>query len=57
MYYTDQLPSRTEEYKKIGLKYGFLRSHRENDWYPHYIQNRDNLIRFGGLFPPLHVHA
>ncbi len=30
---------------------------RENDWYPHYIHNLDNLIRFGGLFPPIHVHA
>ncbi len=30
---------------------------RENDWYPHYIHNLDNLIRFGGLFPPVHVHA
>ena len=41
-----------EEYKKIGVKYAFLRSVRENDWYPHYIHNLDNLIRFGGLFPP-----
>ena len=24
---------------------------------PHYIHNLDNLIRFGGLFPPVHVHA
>ena len=23
-----------EEYKKIGVKYAFLRSRRENDWYP-----------------------
>jgi ABC-type nitrate/sulfonate/bicarbonate transport system substrate-binding protein len=46
-----------EEYKKLGVKYGFLRSMRENDWYPHYIHNLDNLIRFGGLFPPVHVHA
>jgi ABC-type nitrate/sulfonate/bicarbonate transport system substrate-binding protein len=46
-----------EEYKKIGVKYAFLRSTRENDWYPHYIHNLDNLIRFGGLFPPVHVHA
>jgi ABC-type nitrate/sulfonate/bicarbonate transport system substrate-binding protein len=35
----------------------FLRSTRENDWYPHYIHNLDNLIRFGGLFPPVKVHA
>jgi ABC-type nitrate/sulfonate/bicarbonate transport system substrate-binding protein len=46
-----------EDYKKIGVKYGFLRSRRENNWYPHYIHNLDNLIRFGGLFPPIHVHA
>jgi ABC-type nitrate/sulfonate/bicarbonate transport system substrate-binding protein len=46
-----------EEYKKIGVKYGFLRSVRGNDWYPHYIHNLDNLIRFGGLFPPVHVQA
>ena len=46
-----------EEFKKIGVKYAFLRSRRENNWYPHYIHNLDNLIRFGGLFPPIHVHA
>jgi ABC-type nitrate/sulfonate/bicarbonate transport system substrate-binding protein len=46
-----------EEFKKIGVHYAFLRSRRENDWYPHYIHNLDNLIRFGGLFPPVHVHA
>ena len=46
-----------EEYKKIGVKYGFMRSVPENDWYPHYIHNLDNLIRFGGLFPPIHVNA
>lgn len=46
-----------EEYKKIGVKYAFLRSRAENNWYPHYIHNLDNLIRFGGLFPPIHVNA
>jgi len=46
-----------EEFKKIGVSYAFLRSRRENDWYPHYIHNLDNLFRFGGLFPPIHVHA
>jgi ABC-type nitrate/sulfonate/bicarbonate transport system substrate-binding protein len=46
-----------EEFKKIGVKYAFLRSRRENNWYPHYVHNMDNLIRFGGLFPPIHVHA
>jgi ABC-type nitrate/sulfonate/bicarbonate transport system substrate-binding protein len=46
-----------EEFKKIGVRYAFLRSRLENDWYPHYIHNLDNLIRFGGLFPPIHVHA
>ncbi|MEI6391919.1 MAG: hypothetical protein WCT12_12535 [Verrucomicrobiota bacterium] len=33
-----------EEFKKLGVKYAFLRSTRENDWYPHYIHNLDNLI-------------
>ena len=46
-----------EQYKKIGIQYLYLRSRAENDWYPHYIHNLDNLIRFGGLFPPIHVHA
>jgi ABC-type nitrate/sulfonate/bicarbonate transport system substrate-binding protein len=46
-----------EQFKKIGVQYAFLRSRRENNWYPHYIHNLDNLIRFGGLFPPVHVHA
>jgi ABC-type nitrate/sulfonate/bicarbonate transport system substrate-binding protein len=46
-----------EEYKKIGVDYLYLRARKENDWYPHYIHNLDNMIRFGGLFPPVHVHA
>jgi hypothetical protein len=46
-----------EEFEKIGVKYAYFRSVRENDWYPHYIHNLDNLIRVGGLFPPVHVHA
>ena len=46
-----------EEFKKIGVEYAFLRSRPENNWYPHYIHNMDNLIRFGGLYPPINVHA
>ena len=46
-----------EEYKKIGVEYAYFRHSLENDWYPHYVHNLDNLIRFGGLYPPLHVHA
>jgi len=46
-----------EEFKKLGVKFAFMRSVRETDWYPHYIHNQDNLIRFGGLFPPIDVHA
>ena len=46
-----------KEYKKIGVNFRYLRSTPENDWYPHYIHNLDNLIRFGGLFPPVEVHA
>ncbi len=46
-----------EEYKKLGVNYLYLRARAENDWYPHYVHNLDNLIRFGGLFPPIHVQA
>jgi ABC-type nitrate/sulfonate/bicarbonate transport system substrate-binding protein len=46
-----------EEYKKLGVNYFYLRAKAENDWYPHYVHNLDNLIRFGGLFPPIHVMA
>lgn len=45
------------EFKKIGVNYQYMRARQENNWYPHYIHNMDNLIRFGGLFPPVHVHA
>ena len=45
------------EYKKMDVQYLYLRARKENDWYPHYIHNMDNFIRFGGLFPPIHVHA
>lgn len=46
-----------EVYKKMNVKYLYLRARKENDWYPHYIHNMDNIIRFGGLFPPIHVQA
>ena len=46
-----------EEFKKLGVKYEYFRNTHENDFYPHYIHNLDNLIRFGGLFPPIQVHG
>jgi ABC-type nitrate/sulfonate/bicarbonate transport system substrate-binding protein len=46
-----------EEFKKIGVEYAYFRSNNLNNFYPHYIHNLDNLIRFGGLYPPIHVHA
>src|SRR5210317_1663834 len=46
-----------EEYGKIGVEFAYFRSRPETDWYPHYIHNQENLIRFGGLFPPIHVQA
>ncbi|WP_406649225.1 hypothetical protein QEZ52_07880 [Aliisedimentitalea scapharcae] len=46
-----------EEYKKIGVEYDYFRHAEGNNWYPHYIHNLDNLIRFGGLYPPIHVNA
>ena len=45
------------DFKAIGVDYSYFRSRRETDWYPHYIHNQDNLIRFGGLYPPIQVHA
>jgi hypothetical protein len=46
-----------EEFKKIGVAYKYLRSTVENDWYPHYIHNLDNLMRYGGCHPAIHVQA
>ena len=46
-----------EEYKKIGVEYAYFRHAPENNWYPHYVHNLDNLIRFGGLYPPIHVQC
>jgi hypothetical protein len=46
-----------EEYKKIGVEYAYFRHSPENNWYPHYTHNLDNLVRFGSLYPPIHVHA
>ena len=46
-----------EELKKIGIEYKFLRSVRENNWYPHYIHNMDNLIRVGGCYPAIQANA
>ena len=40
------------DFKHIGVDYSYFRSRRENDWYPHYIHNLDNLIRFGGAVSP-----
>ncbi len=45
------------DFTAIGVDYSYFLSRRENDWYPHYIHNLDNLIRFGGLYPPIHVEA
>ena len=42
-----------EEFKKIGVEYAYFRHAPENNWYPHYIHNLDNLIRFGGMYPCL----
>ena len=46
-----------EEYGKLGVEFAYFRSRKETDWYAHFIHNQENLIRFGGLFPPIHVHA
>ena len=46
-----------EELKKIGVAYKYLRSTVENDWYPHYVHNLDNLMRYGGCAPAIHTQA
>ena len=46
-----------EEFKKIDVDFAYFRSREENNWYPHFIHNLDNLIRFGGLFPAIDVQA
>ena len=46
-----------EELKKIGVAYKYLRSTVENDWYPHYVHNLDNLMRYGGCGPAIHTQA
>jgi ABC-type nitrate/sulfonate/bicarbonate transport system substrate-binding protein len=46
-----------EEFKKVGVEYAYFRSRNENNFYPHYVHNLDNLIRFGGLYPTIHVQA
>lgn len=46
-----------EEFKKIGVEYDYFRHSPLNNWYPHYVHNLDNLIRFGGLYPPIAVNA
>ena len=33
------------DFNHIGVDYSYFRSRRENDWYPHYVHNLDNLIR------------
>jgi len=45
------------DFKAMGIDYSYFRSRRETDWYPHYIHNLDNLIRFGGLNPAIQVNA
>jgi ABC-type nitrate/sulfonate/bicarbonate transport system substrate-binding protein len=45
------------DFKAKGIDYSYFRSRRETDFYPHYIHNQENLIRFGGLYPPIHVNA
>ena len=66
VYYTNQLPSRIRQQcrsgigldlrgvQEIGVKYGFLRSRRENNWYPHYIRASKHPLR---RFAAVHVHA
>jgi ABC-type nitrate/sulfonate/bicarbonate transport system substrate-binding protein len=47
----------SEEFKKLGARIDYFRSTRDNDWWPHYRHNLDNLFRFGGCCPAIHVNA
>jgi len=46
-----------QEFKSIGVTYDYMRHTTDTDWYPHYRHNLKNLIRFGGLYPPIAVNA
>lgn len=46
-----------EEFQSRGVEYTHFRSDGKHDWYPHYTQSLDNMVRFGGLFVSIHVHA
>lgn len=46
-----------QEFKNKGIEYDYFRHTRDTDFYPHYRHNQKNLIRFGGLYPPIAVHA
>ncbi len=46
-----------EEFKKLGAKFDYFRSVRENDFWPHYRHNLDNFFRSGGCAPAIHVMA
>ena len=46
-----------EEYKKSRRQVRLLPLQQFEQLLPHYIHNLDNLIRFGGLYPPIQVHA
>ncbi|MCD6136120.1 ABC transporter substrate-binding protein [Candidatus Bipolaricaulota bacterium] len=45
------------DFRAAGIDYGYLRSRPENDMYPHFIHNLDNMIRHGALYPPVNAHA
>ena len=45
------------DFKAYGDRLLLFSKPSETDFYPHYIHNQDNLIRFGGLYPPIQVHA
>ncbi len=46
-----------QEFKNMGIEYDYLRHTRDNDFYPHYRHNLKNMIRFGGLNPPIQIQA
>lgn len=46
-----------EELARHGARLNYFLSSPAPDFYPHYTHGLDNLFRFGGCIPPIHVKA
>ena len=53
----DRLGWIREELKRRGARLTYFRAIAGTDYYPHYTHSLDNLFRFGGCAPAIHVQA